>query len=168
MRPWMSLFTVVIVLANDFILFSPLLFILYTLYSLLYTGIMERTPRTYTKTLAFRRTRSSPISRDYQFTGLMLADVLRDRTHKQIYLKLAREYDSGDLIRLAKDVAGREGVVNRGAYFMRRFQQLKGTMRRIRQPADRPRRRQGKLPLRKPRRLRSGLRPRRASEKKNQ
>lgn len=62
----------------------------------------------------------------------MLAEMLRDRGHKQIYLKLAREYDGGDLMRLAKDVAEREGVVNRGAYFMRRFQQVRGNLRRIR------------------------------------
>ncbi|MFH0806139.1 MAG: hypothetical protein V1885_00170 [Candidatus Brennerbacteria bacterium] len=108
---------------------------------------MERTPTSYVKVLAERKRQSSPISRGYQVTGLMLADLLRDRAHKHIYLKLAREYQSTDLLGLAKDVADREGITNYGAYFMRRFQQLRGTMQRT----VRPRRRQTRLPLRKKR-----------------
>lgn len=77
----------------------------------------------------------------------MIADLLRDRAHKHIYLKLAREYEASDLLGLAKDVADREGITNYGAYFMRRFQQLRGTMCRT----VRPRHRQAKLPLRKKR-----------------
>jgi hypothetical protein len=77
----------------------------------------------------------------------MLADLLHDRAHKHIYLKLAREYDGGDLLGLAKDVADRKGITSPGAYFMRRFQQTRGTMRRT----PRPRRRQARLPLRKKR-----------------
>lgn len=106
---------------------------------------MERTPTSYVKVLAARKKTSSPISQGYQVTGLMIADLLRDRAHKHIYLKLAREYEASDLLGLAKDVADREGITNYGAYFMRRFQQTKTTMRRT----VRPRRRQARLPLRK-------------------
>lgn len=108
---------------------------------------MERTPTSYVKVLAARKKTSSPISRGYQVTGLMIADLLRDRAHKHIYLRLAREYDGSDLLGLAKNVADREGITNYGAYFMRRFQQLKGTFRKT----SRPRRRQARLPLRKKR-----------------
>lgn len=101
----------------------------------------------YVEALKKRRARSSPISRGYQVTGLMLVELLRDRAHKHLYLRLAREYDNGALLTLAKDVAERNGIANYGAYFMRRFQQTKGTMRRTASA----RRTQRKLPLRKKR-----------------
>lgn len=115
---------------------------------------MERTPTSYVKVLAARKKTSSPISRGYQLTGLMVADLLGDRAHKHLYLKLAREYETTALLSLAKDVADRKGVTNRGAYFMRRFQQTKNSLGRV----CAPRKKQARLPLRK---------PRRASEKKN-
>jgi hypothetical protein len=113
---------------------------------------MERTPTSYVKVLAARKKTSSPISRGYQVTGLMLAELLRDRTHKHLYLKLAREYDNGALLTLARDVAERKSIGNYGAYFMRRFQQTKSTMRRTASP----RRTQRRLPLRKKRTTRNG------------
>jgi hypothetical protein len=108
--------------------------------------------REYLEELKQRGARSSPISRGYQLIGLMLADILKDRAHKHLYLKLAREYEGSDLLGLAKDVVGRKNVANYGAYFMRRFQQTKGTIRRTAWV----RRRQIKLPLRKKRTTRNG------------
>lgn len=101
----------------------------------------------YLTALKERRARSKPISRGSQMTGLMLAELLHDRAHKHLYLKLAREYDQSALLSLAKDVADRKGVTNYGAYFMRRFQQTKTTMRRT----SGPRRTQRRLPLRRKR-----------------
>ncbi len=101
----------------------------------------------YLATLRERRARSKPISRSSQATGLLLADILHDRGHKHLYLRLAREYDNGALISLAKDVAERKNVANYGAYFMRRFQQTKATLRRV----SSPKHVQRKLPLRRKR-----------------
>ncbi|MBI2278514.1 MAG: hypothetical protein HYU81_00370 [Candidatus Brennerbacteria bacterium] len=99
----------------------------------------------YIENLKKRRAHSKPISKGYQVAGLMLAEILSDRAHKRLYLKLAREYDNDALLMLAKDVAERRGIANYGAYFMRRFQQTKNSVRRI----NMPRRKQTQLPLRK-------------------
>lgn len=55
----------------------------------------------------------------HQLAGLTIAELLRDEKHISLYMKLAKQYDSNELLRLAKDVAARAGVHNRGAYFMR-------------------------------------------------
>ena len=55
----------------------------------------------------------------HQATGLALAEILEDNKHKSLYIKLAKEGNSQMLIELAKDVASRRGVKNKGAYFMK-------------------------------------------------
>ena len=58
----------------------------------------------------------------YQFVGLELAVILRDMPHKALYIKLAKEHDNCErLLALAKSVAERRGVNNKGAYFMKLF-----------------------------------------------
>ena len=57
--------------------------------------------------------------RKYQLVGLEIADILRDRAHKALYIKLAKEGDARRLMAIAKDVAERTEVKNHGAYFMR-------------------------------------------------
>lgn len=66
-----------------------------------------------------RRAQGSRIHRKYQLTGLEIADILSDRPHKALYIKLAKEGNARRLLALAKDIAERKGVKNRGAYFMR-------------------------------------------------
>jgi len=105
----------------------------------------------YLEKLKVRRARSKPVSHGHQMTGLTIASLLHDRAHTHLYLRLAREYDNGALLSLAKDVTARKDVENWGAYFMRRFQQTKTTIRRI----AAPRQTQRKLPLRTSRRSRS-------------
>lgn len=65
------------------------------------------------------RGRESHVHRSYQFIGLEIATTLRDLDHKSLYMKLAKEYDEDRLLELAKSVAERRGVENRGAYFMK-------------------------------------------------
>ena len=65
------------------------------------------------------------VSREFQQTGLDIAEILGDDKHKALYIKLAKEYDNGALLRLAKDVAERGGVKNKGAYFMKLFSEQK-------------------------------------------
>ena len=66
-----------------------------------------------------KRKKSARIHRRYQATGLALAQILEDDKHKSLYMKLAKERDNDKLIALAKDVAERKNVKNKGAYFMR-------------------------------------------------
>lgn len=66
-----------------------------------------------------RRAKESHIYRNYQLIGLEIADILDDRPHKALYIKLAKEGSSRRLLAAAKDVAERKDVNNRGAYFMR-------------------------------------------------
>jgi len=48
----------------------------------------------------------------------MLAEILEDKKHKSLYMKLAKRHGAQKLIELAKDVASRKNVKNKGAYFM--------------------------------------------------
>ena len=66
-----------------------------------------------------RRARESRVYSEHQLVGLMLAEILEDEEHKSLYIKLAKKYDSDMLLRLAKDIADRPKVENRGAYFMK-------------------------------------------------
>ncbi|MDD5710942.1 MAG: hypothetical protein PHV43_02485 [Candidatus Colwellbacteria bacterium] len=74
--------------------------------------------RTYFEELK-KRARESHVYSEHQLVGLMLAEILGDEEHKSLYIKLAKEYDSDMLLRLAKDIADRPRVENRGAYFMK-------------------------------------------------
>lgn len=65
------------------------------------------------------RSKKSRVHRDYQLTGLEIAEILEDRKHKSLYIKLAKKYNSTKLLALAKSVAERKYVKNKGAYFMR-------------------------------------------------
>jgi hypothetical protein len=55
----------------------------------------------------------------YQSVGLEIAEMLEDEKHKSLYMKLAKDYEPRILLELAKDVATRENVDNKGAYFMK-------------------------------------------------
>lgn len=65
-----------------------------------------------------QRAKESHVYRNYQMTGLTIAETLGDEEHKSLYIKLAKEKGGEKLLRLAKDVADRKGVKNKGAYFM--------------------------------------------------
>lgn len=58
---------------------------------------------------------------EHQLVGLEIAGILNDEKHKSLYMKLAKEYKPETLLRIAKDVASRKNVENKGAYFMRLF-----------------------------------------------
>ncbi|MDO8442852.1 MAG: hypothetical protein Q7S81_01130 [bacterium] len=74
--------------------------------------------REYIKTLN-SRAKQSKVYKEFQSTGLMLAEILDDSEHKAIYIRLCKIYDNQELIRRARDVAERQNVKNRGAYFMK-------------------------------------------------
>jgi len=72
----------------------------------------------YLEKMKARRKASSRVSRPYQLLGLEIADILSDRRHKALYIKLAKEKNPFELLRLAKEVEEKKNVKNKGAYFM--------------------------------------------------
>ncbi len=73
----------------------------------------------YFKNLAKRGKESKAYSA-HQLAGLELADILGDRAHTALYIKIAKQNpDHHRLMILAKDIAGKPSVQNKGAYFMR-------------------------------------------------
>lgn len=65
------------------------------------------------------RGKKSRVYRKHQLTGLMLAEILEDEKHKSLYIKLAKKHSENLLMTMARGVAERSSVKNRGAYFMR-------------------------------------------------
>ena len=78
---------------------------------------MMQSQAAYLKELK-RRGKESHVYRKYQLLGLQISEVLHDEKHKSLYIKLAKEESGDRLLRLAKDVADRKNIKNRGAYFM--------------------------------------------------
>jgi len=72
----------------------------------------------YLETLK-KRAKESKVYSYHQLVGLTLAETLEDDKHKGLYMKLAKLHDSDKLIRLAKDIAERKNIKNKGAYFMK-------------------------------------------------
>lgn len=64
------------------------------------------------------RAKESRVHREFQLIGLEIADLLRDRKHKSLYIKLAKQYNGRELLRLAKEIGAKKGIKKRGAYFM--------------------------------------------------
>lgn len=71
------------------------------------------------KELLKKRAKESKVYAPHQLTGLILAEILEDEQHKSLYIKLAKEYDADKLIKLAKSIAEKKDIKNKGAYFMR-------------------------------------------------
>ena len=66
-----------------------------------------------------KRKKESRVYKEYQLVGLLISEVLEDEEHKSLYIKLAKEHNQDELLKLAKSVAERENVKNKGAYFMK-------------------------------------------------
>ncbi len=86
---------------------------------------MKKSPGKKYIDLLKERKSTSRVYVPHQSVGLVLAEILDDEKHKSLYMKLAKEYDVQTLMGLAKDVASRRGVRNKGAYFMRLFTEAK-------------------------------------------
>ncbi|MEW6617619.1 MAG: hypothetical protein AB1333_04365 [Patescibacteria group bacterium] len=65
------------------------------------------------------RSKNKRVSKNHQLIGLEIADLLEDRAHKALYIKLAKQQNEQKLRTLAKNVAERKNIKNKGAYFMR-------------------------------------------------
>jgi len=68
-----------------------------------------------------KRAKESRVYASHQMTGLLIAEILGDEKHRSLYIKLAKNNDADALLKLAKDVADRKNVENKGAYFMKLF-----------------------------------------------
>ena len=66
-----------------------------------------------------RRSGESKVYSEHQLMGLLIAEALGDEAHKDLYMKLAKRYSADTLLKIAKDVSEREGIENKGAYFMK-------------------------------------------------
>ena len=86
--------------------------------------MQKASPYTYLEKLRERQ-KDKRVSREFQQVGLDIAEILVDKSHTALYIKLARDYDSRALFQLAKDVAERRDVKNKGAYFMKLFSEKK-------------------------------------------
>lgn len=78
---------------------------------------MEQMASKYLEELR-KRARTSKIYRKYQLLGLEIATALGDDAHKALYMKLAKQGNGEWLLTIAKDVAQKKNVDNKGAYFM--------------------------------------------------
>ncbi len=76
-----------------------------------------------------KRTGESHVYKKFQFTGLIIAQLLNDEKHKSLYIKLAKEYDNEKLLNLAKDISERKKIENKGGYFMKVFTSLRKDMK---------------------------------------
>lgn len=68
-----------------------------------------------------KRKKESRVYSEHQLVGLLLAEILEDDEHKSLYIKLAKENNTDELLRLAKSIGERKNVENKGAYFMKLF-----------------------------------------------
>ena len=67
-----------------------------------------------------KRGKESKAYSAHQLVGLQLAEILGDAAHTALYIRIAKLHtDHHALMILAKDIAGKPSVQNKGAYFMR-------------------------------------------------
>jgi hypothetical protein len=65
------------------------------------------------------RMKKSRVYQRHQATGLALAELLDDKKHVALYMKLSKSHDEQTLMHIAKSVIEKKDVKNKGAYFMK-------------------------------------------------
>ena len=65
------------------------------------------------------RGKKSKVYVQFQDVGLTIAGLLNDEKHKALYIKLAKENEADELLRLAKQITEKKNIKNKGAYFMK-------------------------------------------------
>lgn len=66
-----------------------------------------------------KRAKESHAYQPHQWAGLEIAEILGDHKHRALYIKLAKKFGADRLLRLAKNVAEKPHVKNKGGYFMK-------------------------------------------------
>lgn len=79
---------------------------------------LKESSENYFKVLS-ERGKKSRIHQSYQAVGVEIANVLQDFKHTALYIKLAKTKDGEALLRMAKAVAEKPNIQNKGAYFMK-------------------------------------------------
>lgn len=69
-----------------------------------------------------QRGKESHVYKKFQLIGLEIAGLLDDNKHKALYIKLCKEKNPETLLAIAKDVADRKKIENKGGYFMKVLQ----------------------------------------------
>lgn len=78
---------------------------------------LAKTTSSYMQELK-RRNEESHAYKSYQLTGLEIANILEDWDHKSLYIKLAQKHGESKMRELAKSIAEKKNIENKGAYFM--------------------------------------------------
>ena len=68
------------------------------------------------------RGKESHVYTKFQLIGLEIANILDDNKHKALYIKLCKDKNPETLLAIAKDVAQRKTIGNKGGYFMKVLQ----------------------------------------------
>jgi len=68
-----------------------------------------------------KRGAESKVYVKYQLTGLHIAELLDDKAHKALFMRLAKQHDETKLVSLAKSISENHTIKNKGAYFMKVF-----------------------------------------------
>ncbi|OGY64404.1 MAG: hypothetical protein A3I89_03155 [Candidatus Harrisonbacteria bacterium RIFCSPLOWO2_02_FULL_41_11] len=79
---------------------------------------IKKTSKQYFSLLK-ERAKLSRVYTSHQSTGLALAQILNDPSHKSLYMRLAKMYDNAQLTRIAKNIEECADIKNKGAYFMK-------------------------------------------------
>ena len=69
-----------------------------------------------------KRASTTRVFKKHQLFGLQIASLLHDEEHRSLYMKLAKEKNAASLMQMARDVADRRTVKNKGGYYMRLLQ----------------------------------------------
>src|SRR3989344_5955909 len=101
---------------DPFLFFSASYFVQAIIQAIIVTMAIDDAE--YIKTLK-ERGEESRVYKKFQLTGLEIAKILEDKAHTSLYIKFAKQYDNMRLMMLAKDIAERKNVKNKGAYFMK-------------------------------------------------
>ncbi len=72
----------------------------------------------YLASLRARKTESKAYQ-PHQHVGVEIAQILSDKKHVGLYIRLCTQYDPHSLLAIAKDIAEKKNVKNKGAYFMK-------------------------------------------------
>jgi len=78
-----------------------------------------------------KRSKKSKIYKSYQLTGLEIASILDDQKHKALYMKLAKQLGDTAVLTIAKSVAEKTDIKNKGAYFMRMLKGKRRTKKKV-------------------------------------
>lgn len=68
------------------------------------------------------RGKESHVYTKFQLIGLEIATLLNDTKHKALYIKLCKDKNPETLLAIARDVADRKTIENKGGYFMKVLQ----------------------------------------------